>query len=697
MSDEPKNRPTDPQPSQQDIVSQISESEQNETGPNEVLRRHIEMYSKYSPVFRSLGHTLVGAAFLPAILAFIAFQLGPLIELSTLRCSVARGLWFTCLPLYVSLVLARALRPGGLAEQHFGWAPKLSEGLLKTMNVMIWGWLPLRFLYTALETFDGGGEQTMPGRFNDSFGRLLFIAAMIAFAFALWSTARIFRKWIQLADDNDADFFRGLLFWFLPLMPVSLALMSAMGYHFTAVAMSWRMMWTVILMIGISMAGGLVSRLLLIAQFVIKVRQLSRNDEGEIKNNESIDISGITKQVNRLLRATALVAMVLVGWQLWGEVLPAINYLDQWEMPWSWLGADGIPVPITLRHILMSIGVVAITVILSRNLPGLLEITLLDRLPLDRGGRYAISIVVRYLVGIVGVLTACHVIGFNWHNVQWLAAGLTVGLGFGLQEIFANVVSGIIILIERPIRVGDVVTVNNTTGTVTQMKLRATTILDLEFRELIVPNKKFITEDVMNWTLSTLTSRISLSVGVAYGSDTELVEKTLMQVARRHPLINEEPEPSVVFKAFGDSTLNFELRVFIPNRDVYAKVHHELNMGIDAAFRAKNIEIAFPQRDLHIKNLHEFPLPSPGTTNSPSGSTQPGGTPLASTGGSGDGAGVSALAESPPEFNESPKQDNDDRSGVDDDDTQYIIPFPYRQAHLNRNDGANPRGRRDAS
>ena len=218
---------------------------------------------------------------------------------------------------------------------------------------------------------------------------------------------------------------------------------------------------------------------------------------------------------------------------------------------------------------------------------------------------------VKYLVLVVGIFLACRLLGFAWHRVQWLAAGLTVGLGFGLQEIFANLVSGIIILIERPIRVGDVVTVSGTTGTVTKMALRATTILDHDYRELIVPNKKFITEDVMNWTLSDHKSRLVIKVGVAYGSDTSLVQNTLMKVASRHPLVVREPEPRAAFCGFGNSTLDFELRVVIPTRDMFFKVTHELHMAVEEAFRQKNIEIAFPQQDLYIKNLQDLQPPPP--------------------------------------------------------------------------------------
>lgn len=681
-------------PTQDELVVQIEESAQSDSGPNETLRHSIEMFSKYGPVFKSLADTLIGALYVPVLLRFIAFQLRPAYDLSLLQGAVRRGLVTLCIPLFACLALARALRPGGLAERHFGWSPNLCDGLLKTLNAMIWLWLPLRFLYSVLSTLDDG-------KWHDSLGRFLFIAAMTGFLIGLWSTACSLRQWIVSSEESDrwGDALRSSLLWFMPVMPASLAILSAAGYHFTAVEMSWRAMWTVILMIGISMAGGLISRILLIAQFGIKLRQLTRNENGEINSDESIDITEIRTQVNRLLRATALVAMVIVGWQIWANVLPAINYLDEWRLPWSVISADGVRAPINLRHLLLAIGVIVITFILSRNLPGLLEITLLDRLPLDRGGRYAISFVVRYLVGIVGMLVACQLIGFSWNNVQWLAAGLTVGLGFGLQEIFANVISGIIILIERPVRVGDVVTVNGTTGTVTRMQLRATTIKDLDFRELIVPNKKFITENVMNWTLTDRRSRIILNIGVAYGSNTELVQKSLLKVASRHPLVQTEPKPDVFFKDFGESTLDFQLRVFIPSREIYAQVQHELNMAIEAEFKAKEIEIAFPQQDIFIKNLGDLPTHSPDSTRGKPGSGhspfEPTGNPAKVTGAGRGGAVSSRQIVSPnmsdgaddsavPVENEAPVPNESNPVDVVGESLRRVIPFPLKQIRGNK-------------
>jgi potassium efflux system protein len=714
MTDHPQRRATllsdASQPTHDELVVQIQESDQTDSSPNEALRRNIELFSKYGPVFRELAHTVIGALLVPAFLMFIASQLSPYFELTTLRGSVARGLWTLCPPLFACLILARALRPGALAERFFSWSPNLCDGLLKSINVMIWIWLPIRFFYTSLETFDGstGNENPFPGQWSNSLGRLLFIVAMVAVSMGLWSSARSLRKWMSESDRSNSRHaaFRSLLFSFLPLLPGSLAIMSALGYHFTAIEMSWRMMWTVILMTGIALTGGLISRLMLVAQFGIKLRHLARNDDGEINSDESIDIGGITAQVNRLLRATALVAMILVGWQFWADVFPAINYLDDWILPWSMLGADGVRSPITLRHVMAAFGVLAITFILSRNLPGLLEITLLDRLPLDRGGRYAISFVVRYLVGIIGVIAAFQIAGFTWSSVQFLAGGLMIGLGFGLQEIFSNVISGIIILIERPIRLGDVVTVNNVTGTVTRMQLRATTIKDYDFRELIVPNKKFITEDVMNWTLTDRRSRIILKIGVAYGSDTKLVHDTLLKIANRHALVQSEPEPDVFFKEFGDSTLNFDLRVFIPSREVFAKVQHELNMAIEAEFKAKEIEIAFPQREIHIKNLADLQMPSPGAGPAPPDSDRSRSEktlfPATTTGTGIAGASVPVLtgfSDASAELSDQPENatqvDTDHHPNADqpEHDARRIVPFPLKQLR-GQNDVLPPQSRK---
>jgi potassium efflux system protein len=194
-------------------------------------------------------------------------------------------------------------------------------------------------------------------------------------------------------------------------------------------------------------------------------------------------------------------------------------------------------------------------------------------------------------------------IGISWSKVQWLAAAITVGLGFGLQEIFANFVSGLIILFERPIRVGDIVTVGDKHGKVTRIRMRATTILDWDNCELLVPNREFITGQLVNWTLSDPVTRIVIPVGVAYGSDTEKARDLMLKVARESTYVMKDPAPSAVFRAFGDSALLFDFRIYIATRDVWPEVMHEMHTNIDKEFRKAGIEIAFPQRDIHIRSI----------------------------------------------------------------------------------------------
>ena len=263
-------------------------------------------------------------------------------------------------------------------------------------------------------------------------------------------------------------------------------------------------------------------------------------------------------------------------------------------------GAD--PFTLTLADLSLGIIFVLLTWIAARNVPGLLEISLLQRLPFDSGGRYAVSTIVRYGILIAGFSAAFGAVGLRWGQIQWLAAAMTFGLAFGLQEIFANFVSGLIILLERPVRVGDIVTVGTTEGRITRLRMRATTILDWDRRELLIPNKEFITGSVINWTLSDPVTRLVIKVGIAYGSDTRRARELLLKAAKATKIVLDDPAPSAIFRNFGESSLDFELRVFMANRDLWPKLVDEVHARIDDSFRKAGIEISFPQRDLHVRS-----------------------------------------------------------------------------------------------
>jgi potassium efflux system protein len=187
--------------------------------------------------------------------------------------------------------------------------------------------------------------------------------------------------------------------------------------------------------------------------------------------------------------------------------------------------------------------------------------------------------------------------------VQWLVAALSVGLGFGLQEIFANLVSGIILLFERPIRVGDTITIGNVSGKVSRIQMRATTIIDWDQKELIVPNKTFITDQIVNWTLSDAITRIVIPVGIAYNSDVELAYRVMLQTAQNTPLVLADPEPSVLLLSFGNSSLDFSIRIFVGDSSHRLPATHDLHIRLERAFREHDIKIPFPQRDVHLHTV----------------------------------------------------------------------------------------------
>ena len=277
-----------------------------------------------------------------------------------------------------------------------------------------------------------------------------------------------------------------------------------------------------------------------------------------------------------------------------------LNSVELWD---SETLVDGKMVlqPVTLNHLALGLIIIVITSVVVRNISGILEIGILQNLPLAAGSRYAIVSVVQYALVMIGAVFVFNVLGFSLAQFGWMMAALSVGLGFGLQEVVANFVSGVILLAERPIRVGDIVTVSDVSGIVTRIRIRATTITNWDRQELVVPNKEFITGRILNWTLSNTVNRIVITVGVAYGSDTDQARNLLLDVANKHSLIMKEPGPMATFEGFDDSTLRLVLRCYLPNLDNRLSVITELHTAIDQAYKDAGIEISFPQQDVHVR------------------------------------------------------------------------------------------------
>ena len=269
-----------------------------------------------------------------------------------------------------------------------------------------------------------------------------------------------------------------------------------------------------------------------------------------------------------------------------------------------------------LRKKLVSLGdvtvtpAVLITVVLillgafwvSRLLRGMLRRNVFRRTHLNIGTQESISRILHYIIMLLGVFIAIQQLGVNLTTLAAISAVLMVGIGFGLQNVTSNFVSTLILLFERPVQVGDFVEVSGVQGRIRRIKTRSSVVETLDNVSIIVPNSNFITQNVTNWSYRDSKVRIHISVGVSYGSDVELVEETLLDVGRTHDEVLLNPEPTVQFLEFGDSSLNFDLLVWINDASRQYLVRSALNFAVVKAFRAQGITIPFPQRDLHIQS-----------------------------------------------------------------------------------------------
>ena len=242
----------------------------------------------------------------------------------------------------------------------------------------------------------------------------------------------------------------------------------------------------------------------------------------------------------------------------------------------------------------------------------------------DIGVRHSLSMALGYVGFAIAALIGINALGLDLSNLAIIAGALSVGIGFGLQAIVNNFVSGLILLVERPVKVGDWVIIGAHEGTVKRISVRATEIETFDRQSVIIPNSELISSAVGNWTHKDRLCRVIIDIGVAYGSDTSEVREILLRCASENSHVLKQPAPYVVFRNFGDSSLDFQLRCFLSDVDYFLVVPSELRFAIDEAFRQANIEIPFPQRDLHVRSVGELPealaepkAPTPATATRP--------------------------------------------------------------------------------
>lgn len=565
---------------------------------------------------------------LPLVLAFLAWRF----EVVGSQYEIASALGSIVLPATLIQSLRVVSRAKGLGVAHLEWSPTVASTLRRWASVLTVSLLPLLFVIRATEV------HAEPAWLS-SLGRLCLIAALALVAASLHRflhperlvrQAKLHRR--VLATTHK----------FAVALPLVLALLAVGGYVFTAIEVLDRIIATLGLALAVCVLHGFALRWIRLSKARVTQGALAGTSESTTEaastatdplqeGGDGLDTElevpeqTIDQHVGQLLRTVVLIASLIGGYLIWADVLPAVNFLgdiDLWSQTVTVQEQDPAGgaelktvqrvVPITLAGLGVALLYIVLGVLLARNLPGVLQLGFYRHTALDAGARYAITTLIRYVIFLLVLFLAFRRLGVDWSSVQWLAAAVTVGLGFGLQEIFANFVSGVIILFERPIRIGDIVTVGTTEGRVTRIRMRATVITDWDRRELLVPNREFITGQVVNWTLTDPVTRLVIPFSVAYGSDVGRAQRLALDVARHCRGVLHDPVPSVVFRNFGDSSLDLQLRVFLPSRDNWLEVMNEVRLGLVAKLKEAGIEIPFPQRDLHIRSTVETRRAIPG-------------------------------------------------------------------------------------
>jgi len=582
----------------------------NHYGPGAMLRS-----------MQALVLAVTAAVTWPVVLLVAGWALISAGEEGAFAFAVGRGLMIAAAGWLPIAVVVGICRKEGFGQTFFRWPTDAMRRKVRSLRWLVAIELPLLFIAASLHaaSLQAASLQYQPAiEYHESLGRIACTAMLVVLgayvAWMFWPGGRMVLE--VLGRRRGGWLYRFRMVWYplAVLVPLWLAGAAAMGYYYTTLQLSGRLLVQLWVIIALVVFQSLLHRWFTIGAARLARAKHSGPPSGEApapgaasaKEAQLPTVSEAAAQVRQFADYVVAALTLIALWLVWADVLPALRVLRDVEL-WK-VGTGPAAISVSLADAAFAVVVLVLTVIASKNIPGILEVAVLRRLQIESGACYAINALARYVIAVVGFILTARAIGIQWGHVQWLVAAVSVGLGFGLQEIFGNFISGLILLFERPIRVGDIVTVGEVTGTVTQIRIRATTILDLDRKELVVPNKEFITNRLVNWTLSDTVLRVVIPVGIAYGSDTKLARDLLLKVGAEHSNILRAPAPQAFFLGFGESSLNFELRVFVPSFEDFVEVRNDLHMAIDEAFRKANIEIAFPQRDIHIRSI-DAPLP----------------------------------------------------------------------------------------
>jgi potassium efflux system protein len=572
---------------------------------------------KFSYSLRALLLSLLVVLPLSLVLAVSGWQL-QVAQGSYLAEAIGQTLIRVAMLVYVLRVLHMICAPGGLAQRHFRW-PEASVGLLRVeLRRLLWIFVPVVLatrLAIDLNPVESGGNVA-------EVGAIIAYGLLSLFFYRVFHPARGVLSHLQVRNQSTL-LLRSYRLWYslLVIFPLGLMILVLIGYVYTATSLTAMFLGSLWMILGLVLVHALAQRWLLVVRrrlayeatierrrAALAAREAEKSEGGDEESGlleveePVVDLETLDEESRSLLKIavffTGLVGLYLV----WSPILPAMRMFGNVTLWYHTVMLEGVETlsPITLASLGLALIYAIGTVVLVRQLPSVLEIILLQRFDMSAANRYTVKTLTTYAIVTIGIVAVLNTIGAPWSKLQWLVAALGVGIGFGLQEIVANFISGLIILFERPIRVGDIVTVGDTDGLVTRIRIRATTIRNWDRKELLVPNKEFITSRLLNWSLSDATTRIVITVGVAYGSDVDKALALMREAAEEHENVLDDPAPSLVFDGFGDNALTLHLRVFVCELEQRVPTITDLHRAINRKFNQAGIVIAFPQRDIHL-------------------------------------------------------------------------------------------------
>lgn len=426
--------------------------------------------------------------------------------------------------------------------------------------------------------------------------------------------------------EHELSFTGWLTRLFFIALPLTLLVMLCLGYYYTIVKVINPLAISIYICMLYTLVSNVIRRELFVAETRVlrnlRLRRLqdmllsdedkalqstdAQQQEQRQKKIDSLRLELINTKAYKLINIVLLCCTGYALYLQWNNMSGVLTYLDTihlWESSSLVNGAKVITGALSVADVLMALFIVLVTVVLNRNLPPLLErLVLLRRDSARKSTGYTVRIISSYIITALCIIFAAGALGISWDNLQWLVAALSVGLGFGLQEIFANFVSGIIILFERQIRVGDIITINGVSGTVNKIRIRSTSVNSFDDKDVMIPNREFITSTFTNWSLSNSVTMIEFCIGISYDADIDKAKFVLNDIVRNCKYLAPEKPYRIYIKDLADSCINIMCEVFVNEIGNRKSTFDYLSEYTLRRFDEAGIDIPFTRMDIMLRN-----------------------------------------------------------------------------------------------